>query len=135
MHRSNGSVWLIDWHSMKSVGNSMTPDGPGAVRPDFIVSDGDGTTADPAFTNTVVRILEALGYTVAVNDPYTGGTIVKRIGSPGRGVHSLQIEINRALYLDEETVRKNSGAEKLADSLSKFTAEIAQGIAGSQNRQ
>jgi len=84
----------------------MTPDGEGAEQPDFVVSDGRGRTAAPAVTAAVVDALREMGFQVSVNDPYTGGTIVKRLGAPDRGVHSVQIEINRALYLDEKAVEK-----------------------------
>src|SRR5213075_1378204 len=97
VRRQRGVVFHINWHSMKSVGNAMTPDGAGAVRPDFVVSDGRGTTASSEFTTAIVEVLSGQGYRVAVNDPYTGGTIVKRIGAPARGIHSVQVEINRAL--------------------------------------
>jgi N-formylglutamate amidohydrolase len=119
-----GRVWHVDWHSMKSVGNAMTPDGPGAQRADFIVSDLDGTSAAPSVTDCAVGILREFGYRVAVNDPYKGGEIVKRIGSPGRGVHSLQVEINRALYLDEVRVEKSAGVGALTADIAAFTARL-----------
>ena len=120
-----GTTLHIDWHSMKSAGNAMTPDGPGAKRPDFIVSDGDGTTADPLITAEIVDQLRSRRYSVAVNDPYKGGTIVRRIGAPNRGIHSVQIEINRALYLDEANVQQTSGARRLAQELWNFTRDIS----------
>ena len=72
----------VNWHSMKSVGNAMTPDGEGAKRADFVVSDGRGHTAAPEVTAAVVGGLREMGFRVSVNDPYIGGTIVRRIGSP-----------------------------------------------------
>jgi N-formylglutamate deformylase len=102
-------VWHLNWHSMKSVGNAMTSDGPGRRRAEFVVSDRDGTTADPAVTALVADTLAGLGYTVALNDPYKGGTLVQRFGRPDRGVHSVQVEISRALYLEERTVTKTAG--------------------------
>ena len=125
MHAGGIPVVHVDWHSMKSVGNAMTPDGPGAERPDFVVSDGDGTTADPSLTALVVTALHARGYTVATNEPYKGGPIVKRIGDPGRGVHSIQVEINRRLYLDEVEVAKTRGFATLAANLQLFTSSVA----------
>ena len=119
-----GRVWHVNWHSMKSVGNAMTPDGPGAQRADFVVSDVDGTSAAPFVADCAAGILRDLGYRVAVNDPYKGGEIVKRIGAPGRGVHSLQIEINRALYLDEVRVEKSVGIGPLAADLAVLTARL-----------
>jgi N-formylglutamate deformylase len=125
MLRDRGSVVHVDWHSMKSVGNAMTPDGPGARRPDFVVSDGRGTTADPALTTAIAAALTDQGYRVAINDPYQGGTIVKRIGNPAGGVHSVQIEISRALYLDEVRVEKTEGFGGLAESLRRFTRTMS----------
>jgi N-formylglutamate deformylase len=121
IHASHGVVWHIDWHSMKSVGNEMTPDGPGARRPDFVVSDREGASASSDVTDVVVRGLSEMGYRVAVNDPYKGGTIVRRIGSPARGIHSVQVEINRALYLDEQLVEMTPAADQLAANLDRLT--------------
>ena len=63
--RAHGGVWHVNWHSMKAVGNAMTPDGAGAARADFVVSDGDGTTAESRFTETVAEQLRALGDLIA----------------------------------------------------------------------
>jgi len=124
MHDAEGVVLHVDWHSMKSVGNAMTPDGPGARRSDFVVSDVHGRSADPQLTELVVESLRALGYTVSVNDPYAGGTIVQRTGAPPQGVHSIQVEINRALYLDEIKVEKTDGFATLANNLRELTRRL-----------
>lgn len=122
---ANGACWHVNWHSMKSVGNAMTPDGPAARRADFVVSDCDGASAAPALTALVVDTLRDLGHHVSVNDPYKGGTIVQQLGDPARGVHSVQVEINRALYLDEVTVRKTGGFDRLAGVLERLTERLA----------
>ena len=122
-----GKVWYIDWHSMKSRGNAMTPDGPGAVRADFVVSDGQGATSSPALVNTIVVTLESRGFSVSVNDPYKGGTLVRKFGKPERGIHAVQIEINRALYLDESRVERNSGFEKLVNDIEHLTSVLING--------
>ena len=122
--RARDVVWHLDWHSMKSKGNAMTPDGPGAIRPDFVVSDVRGRSAAPQVTALVVDGLTSLGYRVAVNDPYTGGSIVQRIGSPSAGVHSIQIEINRALYLDETAVALSAGFSKLRKDIDTLTRRL-----------
>ncbi len=126
---ARGAVWHVNWHSMKSVGNAMTPDGPGVRRPDFVVSDRDGASADPALTRLVADTLAAMGYRVAVNDPYKGGTIVQRFGDPGRGVHSIQVEINRALYLEERTVTKTAGFAVLEQDLLALAGVLADAAA------
>ncbi len=122
----HGVAWHVNWHSMKSVGNAMTPDGPDAARADFVVSDGDGTTASASLTNTAVDALRALGYSVSVNTPYKGGAIVKRCGRPADGVHSIQIEINRRLYLDERAVTRLPSFGALQRDLLELTATLSE---------
>jgi N-formylglutamate deformylase len=120
-----GFVWHIDWHSMKSRGNAMTPDGEDAPRPDMVVGDLDGTSAEPRLVELVVSQLRALGYSVSVNDPYKGATIVRRYGQPVRGCSTLQIEMNRALYLDEARVEPTEGFAKLKRSLESMMAALS----------
>jgi N-formylglutamate deformylase len=121
----HGKLWHVNWHSMKSVGNAMTPDGEGARRPDFVVGDLRGTSAYGWVTGRVVELLEGFGYRVAVNDPYAGGTILRAMGNPATGVHSIQIEVNRGLYLDELRVEKLQGFEELKKALSTFARDLA----------
>lgn len=121
----HGRLWHVDWHSMKSMGNAMTPDGPGARRPDFVVGDADGTSAGPGVTGIAVELLSGLGYTVSVNRPYAGGWIIRQLGNPAAGLHSIQVEINRSLYLDERRVIRNGGFDRLRGDLDTFTARLA----------
>ncbi|MEX2311023.1 MAG: N-formylglutamate amidohydrolase, partial [Rhodospirillales bacterium] len=96
LHQDFGAVWHIDCHSMPARGNAHTEDGP-VERADFVLGDRDGTTCDPAFTETVRDVLAGLGYDVAVNWPMKGVELVRRHGRPVENRHSLQIEINRRL--------------------------------------
>jgi N-formylglutamate deformylase len=130
IHGARGTVWHLNWHSMKSRGNRMTPDGPGARRADFVVSDLEGQSADPALTRLVVDTLAGLGYRVAVNDPYRGGTILQRFGAPSRGIHSVQVEISRALYLVEPVVEKGPGFAALQANLLHLAQALAHAAAG-----
>ncbi len=124
IRRAHGVVWHVNWHSMKSVGNTMTPDGAGAARADYVVSDRDGTSANPDFTAFIVEALRDAGATVSVNDPYKGGTIIQRLGSPATGVHSVQVEINRRLYLDETRVEKTAGFGALQQTIDALTKQL-----------
>jgi N-formylglutamate deformylase len=100
LHARFGTVWHINCHSMKSRGNAMNLD-DGAARPDFVVSDRRGTTAGAAHTAWVAEWFRGRGHAVGVNEPYEGGDLVRSFGAPARGRHSIQIEINRGLYMDE----------------------------------
>ena len=117
-----GFAFHIDWHSMKSVGNAMTPDGAGARRSDFVVSDLDGASAEPQLTSLIVEQLRSSGFSVSVNEPYKGGTIVQRYGRHPARLSVVQIEINRALYLDEATVTlKQQEFQHLSAALEDLT--------------
>ena len=98
-----GGAWHINCHSMPSSSVAAASHG-GWDRADFVLGDRDGTTCSPEFCRFVRACLERMGYSVRLNDPYKGVEIVRRYGNPGRGIHSLQLEINRKLYLDEERV-------------------------------
>lgn len=119
-----GAVWHIAWHSMRPLGDAQSPD-PGATRPDFVVSDRDGESAEPEFTGFAVKTLRGLGYSVAINHPFKGGYITELHGRPDEGRHSLQIEINRALYLDLETLELARGAAALRRNLASFSRRFA----------
>lgn len=115
-----GEVFHINWHSMLPVGNALSPDA-GSKRPDFVLGDLDGRACDAALTDFVAGALSDLGYSVGVNDPYKGAYIVERYGQPERGRHTLQIEINRGLYMDHGTLDRTGGFASLKDDLTRFT--------------
>jgi N-formylglutamate deformylase len=119
-----GVAWHVDWHSMRPVGDALSPD-PGADRPDFVVSDRDGASAAPVFTAQLKNILESLGYSVAINEPFKGGYVIQRAGRPDEGRHSLQVEINRALYLDPDTLERSSGFDRLRGAVARASAALA----------
>jgi len=125
LHVRHGAVWHIDMHSMKSVGTAITPDGPGAERPDMVIGDLEGQSCDPAFTELVVTCLRGLDYSVTVNDPYKGAEIIRSHGRPAENRHSLQIEVKRSLYMDEATLTANAGYAKLKTDLRGLVAEVA----------
>jgi N-formylglutamate amidohydrolase len=125
LHARHGAVWHLDLHSMKSFGTAITPDGPGAERPDMVIGDLEGQSCNPAFTAFVAEQLRALGYSVAVNDPYKGAEIIRGSGRPTDNRHSLQIEMKRALYMDEATITANEGYDKLKADLRQLVADVA----------
>lgn len=109
LHRPFGEVWHVNCHSMHSVSSPMHAEGPGVARPDFVLGDRDGTACTPAFTDWVRNWLEERGHSVRINDPYKGVELVRAYSDPARGRHSLQIEINRRLYLDEASLERGPG--------------------------
>ena len=102
LHRRHGIVYHLNCHSMKSRGTAMNIDAD-QLRPDIVVSDRLGTTAAPLATQWLAARFRAAGFSVKLNDPYRGGDLIATTGAPTRGRHSIQIELNRSLYLDEST--------------------------------
>ena len=123
-HRAFGAVWHVDCHSMPAVGDANADD-PGRARADFVLGDRDGTTCAGAFTDAVADALRDAGYDVAINDPYKGVEIVRRHGRPADHRHSLQIEVNRRLYMDESTLAPHAGYAKLERDLDRLVAALA----------
>jgi N-formylglutamate deformylase len=112
-----GRVYHINCHSMRSVAGKQSDDGEGRRRADFVLGDRDGTTCEPGFTAFVRERLVEMGYEVRVNDPYKGVELVRAYSNPAAGRHSLQVEIAKRLYMDEETLERNAGFRKLQDDL------------------
>lgn len=125
LHGKFGAVWLVNCHSMPARGNAMSSDGPNALRADFVLGDRDGTTCAPELTDFVARLLRGRGYSVKINDPYKGVEIVRRHGLPVQSRHALQIEVNRALYMDERTLAPNDRYATLKADLDHLIAGLA----------
>jgi N-formylglutamate deformylase len=109
-----GAAVLIDCHSMPSV----------AAAPDIVLGDRYGLSAAPLVARIVERAFEKQGFRVARNAPYAGGFTTQRHGRPARGVHALQIEINRALYLDEERIERTSAFTEVAGRIASALREL-----------
>lgn len=125
LHAEHGTVWHVNCHSMKSRGNAMNVDS-GAARPDLVISDRRGVTAEAGLTARIVGWFTLRGYRVQANDPYQGGDLVRTFGDPARGRSSVQIEINRALYMDEATTEPHAGFAPLQEDLTAFAAVLVQ---------
>ena len=123
-HATFGVVYHINCHSMNSVAGKMGEGGEGSPRADFVLGDRDGTTCDPAFTEFVRATLAADGYKVSVNDPYKGVELVKAYSNPAARRHSLQLEINKRLYMDEGKRERNDGFAPLQRTLQQLVEAI-----------
>ena len=133
-HRRFGAVYHLNCHSMPAVGGAQGEGGQGQPRADFVLGDRDGSTCDPAFTELVRATLAAMGYEVAVNHPYKGVELVKAYSEPRRRRHSLQVEVNKRLYMDEATRSRHQGFAALQADLSRLAEAIADYIGAELRR-
>lgn len=116
----HGAAYLIDWHSMPSRQ-------PGRkLLADIVLGDRFGSSCMSRLTSLVERRFRKLGYSVARNAPYAGGYTTLRYGRPRRGLHALQIEIRRDLYMDEVRVERHGNYPRLRAHIGEVTADLAQ---------
>lgn len=113
-----GTAIHLDCHSMKSRGNAMNDDN-GALRPDVVISDRFGQTSDPAITTLLAETFSSAGLKTQINDPYKGAELIARHSSPEQNRHSIQIELNRALYMDEAAFTKSQNFQTLKMTIDK----------------
>jgi N-formylglutamate deformylase len=118
-------VFHLNCHSMPPTGVAGMAVDAGMSRADFVLGDRDGTTASPHFVAAAEAFLIGRGYGVRRNDPFKGVELVRKHGQPAAGRHSLQIEVNRRLYLDEETREPNGGFARTRADLAGLVACLA----------
>lgn len=121
--RQFGVAVLIDCHSMPS--SPMAEQGVG--RPDFVLGDRFGTSCSPDLMRLASGQLKSLGHMVVLNKPYAGGFITEHYGRPHEGIHALQVEVNRALYMNEASFEKSSAFDRLKADLERMVKAIAIG--------
>jgi N-formylglutamate deformylase len=105
-----GGWLLVDCHSMPSNAGHRDE----RARPEFVLGDRYGTSCGDVVADVVEQTLRGQGYTVSRNKPYAGGFITEHHGNPAAGLHSIQLEINRALYMDERRYQRIPGFERVA---------------------
>jgi N-formylglutamate amidohydrolase len=117
-----GACLLIDCHSMPTHGTATRA----GVRPaDFVLGDAHGTACAAPIARVVETLLTECGYTVRRNDPYAGGYITRHYGRPREGVHALQIEIARELYMDEQRIERLPAFPAVQQAMTRFIAALA----------
>jgi N-formylglutamate amidohydrolase len=121
--RKFGCAVLIDCHSMPSAGGA--PFREGDKRIDFVLGDRFGASCAPSLVSLVEQTLAKMTYNVSRNAPYAGGFVAAAYGRPAEGVHVLQIEINRALYLDEARLARNERFEDVRANMRRMMVELA----------
>ncbi len=119
-----GMAVVIDCHSMPSIGGPMDRD-PGAKRVDFVLGDGFGTACQPWLIAAAEATLKRQGYAVARNMPYAGGFTTRHYGRPAAGTQALQIEINRSLYMDEDSYARRPYFTTLQTHFALLVADLA----------
>jgi N-formylglutamate deformylase len=121
---ANGYALLVDCHSMPSLPLAESR------RPHFVIGDLGGRSAASAVTQRVETRLRLSGYRTARNTPYAGGYTTRRHAAPERGIHAVQIEIDRALYMDCGTLVPHAGFQEVADALSALLLDLTSWLPG-----
>jgi N-formylglutamate deformylase len=124
-HAQHGKVIHINCHSMPEEAGPVSWVKLGTKFADVVLGDRDGSTCSPEFTQLLVAAFRDQGLSVAVNDPYKGVELVKRFGRPAQNRHSIQIELNRKLYMHEPTRERNVNYPALKQSLERVMAKVA----------
>lgn len=122
--RRFGHYVLLDCHSMPSIGGPHDPDA-GRRRADMVLGDCFASTCSERVVSLVESTLSARGYQVVRNKPFAGGFTTRHYGRPARGLHALQIEINRGLYMDESAIKPNGGMAKLTKDMTALLDALA----------
>ena len=121
-HQAFGTVILVDCHSMPSVGVSR--DEP--RRPDIVIGDRYGTSCAALLPDIVEETMGGLGYSIGRNKPYAGGFITEHYGNPASGLHTIQLELNRAIYMDERRRERGPRFAQVAADFAALADALAQ---------
>jgi N-formylglutamate deformylase len=117
-----GAAVLVDCHSMPSTAGQKDE----RPRPEFVLGDRYGTSCVGAVSETIERTLRELGYGVSRNKPYAGGFITEHYGNPVAGMHAVQLEINRALYMDERRYQRSADFARVAADLETLARRLGE---------
>ena len=121
-HEQFGRVLHVNIHSTPNIGVD------GAPQPDIILGDHDGHSCGRIYRDTIKRYFESCGLRVVVNNPYKGVELTRRFSRPRQGYHSIQIEINKALYMDEATLAFNDTQPEMQQIMNGLWDYLAQTI-------
>jgi N-formylglutamate amidohydrolase len=121
VHQAFGTVVVVDCHSMPSIGVSR--DEP--RRPDMVIGDRYGTSCAPLLPDVIEDTMTGLGYSVGRNKPYAGGFITEHYGNPASGLHAIQLELNRAIYMDERRREKGPRFAQVAADFATLADVLA----------
>ena len=122
-----GYAVLIDCHSMPSPEPVLSFRRPG---PDVVLGDSWGSSADRGLTSRIESLFRQAGYSARRNLPYAGGYATTHYGKPHKSIHALQIELNRAIYMQEKTLEPRPGFKKLKDNLQRIVSALLEDAGG-----
>ena len=125
-HARHGYSIHLNCHSMPAVASSHATEFPGEALADFVIGDRDGSTSSARLSLQICEHLVSLGYSVSYNHPYKGVELVRRHSDPARQRHSIQVEINRKLYMNEQTLEITDGFGPLQKNLRLLVARLLQ---------
>ena len=123
-YKKFGNFYHVNAHSMQNQATAMSDQSQGTKRPDFVIGDREGTSCKRRFTDLIVDFLKSLNYSVDVNYPYKGMELIRAYSDPLQNKNSVQIEVNRKLYMNEETREKIDDFKILKQDLKKLINEI-----------
>ena len=128
-HHRFGIAILVDCHSMPSIPTAAHAGGDKKMRTDFVVGDRYGTSSEPLFVEALEHAMRGLGYVVQRNKPYAGGYITEHYGAPKSGLHAIQIEINRALYMEERDLVRAPRFDAVAADITRIVSALCEAVA------
>ena len=121
VHRDFGTAVLIDCHSMPSTAGAKDE----RPRADVVLGDRYGTSCTAIVSDVIDATLRSLGYTVSRNRPYAGGFITEHYGNPAAGLHAIQVELNRSLYMDEKRYSRSATFDRVAADIETLAERLA----------
>jgi len=122
VHREFKAAVLVDCHSMPSAAGARDE----RPRADFVIGDRYGTSCVAAVADTIEATLLGLGYSVSRNKPYAGGFITEHYGDPPAGLHAVQLELNRALYMDERRYERSPNFARVAQDMETLARRLGE---------
>jgi N-formylglutamate amidohydrolase len=122
LHREFGAAVLVDCHSMPSATGAKDE----RPRADLVLGDRYGTSCVPVIAETIEATMREFGYVVSRNKPYAGGFITEHYGNPTAGLHAVQLEINRSLYMDERRYQRSASFARLASEFEILADRLAE---------
>jgi N-formylglutamate amidohydrolase len=122
LHREFGAAVLVDCHSMPSATGAKDE----RPRADLVLGDRYGTSCVPVIAETIEATMRQFGYVVSRNKPYAGGFITEHYGNPTAGLHAVQLEINRSLYMDERRYQRAASFARLAGEFEILADRLAE---------